>query len=414
MAIPNTREQEKSNLRSVVAGIYLTFVTNVDYLIIATLLPVAVIGGRTVAAAEFSLALSIRLTVAMVVTSATPALLARLGNAGRLLLAAIFNLAGFLALFVTTAAPGLYVFAVLGGMGAGVVRPTLRTLLADAAAPAHRSKVFQVFFVAMNAAFVLGPVISRGVVSFGWARAFLVIVAVAELTAGLAVVLTSKAAPPVRAERVRTRLRDGLLVCVRPPVLPVLVYAFGIYFGMDFMMTSFLLYDHVVPGLAGYREFFLSLEPLAALVLELCLLPVFARLGRPGVYAMVATACGAGVFLAFSASFWLVFSGIVLFAFAESLALPQNQLDATAAAPAGRQASVFSALVIAGCFGEIFGTMTAGYLVRAGGTSLPAAATSAQFLAVGMAVCFGAAGFVLLRHGRRNALSPVSEGAGAP
>ncbi|MFF2066926.1 hypothetical protein ACFVWZ_34960 [Streptomyces sp. NPDC058200] len=372
------------------AGLGFTLLSNLGLAIVLTLLPVTVLHGGRIDPAVFSFALSIHVGSALVGAVLTPITFSRVHPGWILTIASSLKAAGFVTVAVSTTAPALYLFAVLAGLGVGFSRPAVRSLLMSAAHESRRSQVFQVFFILLNAAYVLAP-LAAGPVGRAGAPALLALAAV-EVGVGLTVGLLARGLSFALPPRGTGGFRRRLAVLRNPAATVVLGYTFAIYFAMGFLYTMVLLYEVVNPGLAEHRTLFLSYQPLAIIAIQLALLPFFARLGRSALYLTVAVAGGTGLVLSFTSSLMLVLAGLTLFAISESLAFPKIQVEAADTVPQGQLTDVFALVSVVTAVGEITGNMVAGLAVGSSLSWLPSPAQSG--MAVGLL-----AGVVLLVGG---------------
>ncbi|MEV6960737.1 hypothetical protein AB0M97_16375 [Streptomyces sp. NPDC051207] len=374
---------------AVAAGLGFTLLSNAGLAMVLTLLPVAVLHGGRIAPTVFSLALSVHVGAALVGAVCTPLVFGRLHSAWTLTIASTLKAAGFATVAVSTADAALFLFAVLAGLGVGVSRPAVRSLLTAAAREDRRSQVFQVFFILLNLAYVLAPVAAGPVGRAGVPA--LVGLVVVELGVGLTVGLLGRGlAFEVPAPGTRG-FGASLTVLKNRAAAVVLVYTFAIYFAMGFLYAMILLYEVVNPAQAGHRTLFLSYQPLAIIAIQLAMLPFFSKLPRGALYLTVAVAGGIGLVLSFTSALVLILAGLTLFAVAECLAFPKIQVEAADTVPPDQLTQVFALVSVVTAVGEIVGNMTAGLLVGAG-SGLPEPAHSG--MAVGLLV-----GLVLLIAG---------------
>ncbi|WP_329009740.1 MFS transporter [Micromonospora rifamycinica] len=388
-----------SHRRALAGGFGFTAYSNTILQLVLAMVPVAVLHGDRVQPAVFSYALSLHVAAGLLASMAAPLLLARVQPGQVLVLSSLVRAVGYGALIVSVDKPALYAFAVLAGSGLGISRPAIRLLLNSATGEAGRARVFQIFFLILNGAFVLAPILAEA----GRSRALLtlaVVTAVEIVGALLVYVTTAVPAGPAGAQppgRLAWRARWGLLL--HRHVLVTLAFTLICYFSMGYVMAMFLLYDSVTPELAEHRTLFLSFEPLVLVGIQLALIPLFSRFGRRPLYLLAGLTLGPGMALAFSTSLWLVLAGLVLFAFAESLAMPKIQVEAGEAAPPGQQAAVFTLITVATAVGEILGNLAAGLTVqRATGSALDAG-TAGMATGAAMTVAMLIVGVALIRCG---------------
>lgn len=389
-------------------GLIFTFVTNIDYAIVATLLPVVMLHGDRVSAADFSLAVSIRVVASIVGMLCAPVFFSRTRSGHVLMLASALKGIAFAVLCITIGRPGLCLFAILAGLGTGVSKPAIRTLLTNASTADNRAKIFQLFFVMMNAALVAGPFVARLAVAGGNTQAFLVGLAGVEFLAGLWIMRASHCISSGVPQTAPFSLSRVFGFWLDARVAPILALSFASYFAMGFMLTGFLLYQNVVPGLASHREAFLSFEALATIVIQLAFMPVFRKLGRPLLYTLSASGAGIGIFLSYAGAVPLVLLGLALFALAECLVMPQTQLEVSRVVPVTQTAGVFSAVTLAGAIGESAGSICVGYVIQWGGALFPTVANAAQWMALPVCLAFLLSSLLLLRPTKIGAPAPAA------
>lgn len=261
---------------------------------VLTLLPVAVFGGTRVSPLSFSLALSIQVVASLVGGIVVPIAFRGLSSGWMLSISSLLKSAGFLALLATVHSPGLFTFAVLAGLGRGVSKVAVRVLLTDATTEKGRSKAFQLFFVIMNAALLLAPLIAEAADKLHVARLALTTLLVLELAGGAWSGLVARRLDSDTGKAKRLTIGGSIGLLARGGPATVLAYTLVAYFAMGFIMTMFLLYDQVNAGLSSYREMFLSFEPLALIVIQLAMMPVLARAGQAQVYAGARSPAGSG------------------------------------------------------------------------------------------------------------------------
>ncbi len=386
--------------RSVLAALVFTFITNIDMTTVLTLLPVAIFGGTTVPPLTFSLALSIQVGASLLGSTLVPLLFRGMHAGWMLAISALLKSCGFLALLVTVHEPGLYAFAVLAGFGRGVSKVGSRLLLTNATHEGNRAKVFQLFFITMNVALLIAPLVAQAAVSNDVAQLTLVGLIVLELAGG---VWAGVAARRVGSDNQATRkltVSGGIKLFLRGGPAAVLGYTLIAYFAMGFIMAMFLLYATVNPRLADFRSLFLSFEPLALIVIQLAFMPFWSKLPRSVVYSAAAVTCGAGVLLSFTSSVVLVLAGLALFAFSECLAMPASQVEASKVVAKAQLATMLSLVTILSAVGEIIGNVVAGWIVRNAGGLLPAATASGMAVSVIVLIGFGVASAGILRTTR--------------
>ncbi len=385
---------QRTDRSAVRAGLGFTLFSNADLAIVLTMLPIAMLHGQRLLPLVVSVVLSIQVFSALAGSALTPLVLGRLRPSYAMAVSSALKAAGIAVLASGSALAQLYVFAVLGGLGLGVSRPVVRLLLNGAVPPGKRSHVFQVFFVMVNLAHVIAPVVAE--LARDRAVTVLVLLVVVEVMVGAAVAVTGRGVP---AEPRRSRAHQRSWALLRQPlVLAIVGYTFVAYFAMGFVMTMFQLYESVTPELGGYRPFFLSFEPLVLIGMQLVLMRYIHKLGHRSLYLAAAVTGGVGMVLAFTSSFTAVLIGLVLFALSECLALPRIQVAAGEAAPPGQAGAVFALTTVCTAIGEISGTLIAGTVARAEGDGLlTGAAAQGRIVGVVVMVAMLLGGLVLVR-----------------
>lgn len=394
--MPTDQKLAKAVVRD---GLAFTFITNIDYMIVAALLPVAVLHGGTVGASVFSMAVSIRVIASIVGMLCAPAVFSRARSGQILMMASVLKGLAFAVICTSISLPAMCLFAVLAGLGTGIAKPAIRALLSNAATADSRAKVFQLFFVMMNAAFVVGPFVARAALTLDSSQMFLVVLAGIETLAGLWILRATRAVDAVvpTGQPFDIARVIGLWLNVR--VVPILLLSFMSYFAMGFILTGFLLYQNIMPGLGAYREVLLSFEALAMIVIQLLMMPVFKKISRLMIYVLGTIGVGAGLLLSFSSVLPIVACGLVLFAVAECLLMPQSQLEVSRSVPASETAAVFSAVTLAGAIGEAFGSLMVGYVIESGTRYFPSVGVAAQSVAVPVLLAFVLTSVLALRSG---------------
>jgi hypothetical protein len=121
----------------------------------------------------------------------------------------------------------------------------------------------------------------------------------------------------------------------------------------DSLSHHSFIYAAINPSLAPWRNFLLSAEGLAVIIVQLALMPVFSHLPRGRIHALVALAAGTGLILSFSENLSVVFTGLAVFAMAECLAMPLAQLEISERVPSQYRRNIFALGMVAAAFGEI-------------------------------------------------------------
>lgn len=381
------------------------FATNLDSIFVIPLLPVLHGGTAAAVARDVAIALSLRLAASLALSLALPVIAPRAQNAGLLLASSVMKAAAFAALLLLPAPVGLWAFALLAGAGTGTLRPVVRAVIADETRGDAQALAFQALFLAMNLAFVIGPLMAEAAVRLDGVGVGVGAVILIELAVGL------YAFRLVPARRPSALGREGSGALVAPGALPsgtwlLMLQQLLAYAAVGFLIAALVLYQSVNPLLGAWRNLLLSAEGLAVIVVQLALMPLFSQLPRGRIHAAVALASGTGLTLAFAGSLPLVLAGILVFALAECLAMPIAQLElADRAAPAQRR-RIFALAMVAAALGEIAGAWLAWAVTRAEPFGL-SAATAAQ----GAGILIGCAlATVALALTRRPA--PAAQGLG--
>lgn len=380
-------------------GLIFTFLTNIDYTIVATLLPVAILHGSTVSTAAFSMAVSIRIVASIVGMLCAPVVFSRIRNGNLLMMASILKGLAFTVLCISIQFPAMCLFAILAGLGTGISKPAIRALLSNVSTVDTRAKIFQLFFVMMNAALVIGPFVAQLALAGNDEHVFLITLACIEFLVALWIMRATRDIDLNISMGKRFSITQMIGLWLNAKVTPILLLSFVVYFAMGFMLTGFLLYRDIVPGLSAYRETLLSFEAFATIVIQLALMPIFRKIRRPMLYALGIFGAGIGIFLSFASTLPVVVTGLVLFAFAECLLMPQTQLEVSRVVPSSQTTAVFSAVTIAGAIGETFGSLAPGYVIQSGATFFPTVASAAQWMALPVFLVFLVSSLLVLRSG---------------
>ena len=353
------------------AAISYMFLTNLDSIFVIPLLPVLHGGTAAAVARDIAFALSLRLGASLVLSLILPALAPRAGNAALLLASSLMKAAAFMALLALPVPANLWCFAMLAGSGTGTLRPVVRAVIADETKGAAQALAFQALFLAMNLAFVLGPLFAEGAVQLGWMVQGIVAVIVVEIAAGLMALrlIPSRSRP----DRPNKAGRGGLLTTISGSELWLLLVQMLLsYAAVGFLIASLVLYADINPPLAPWRNFLLSVEGLAVIIVQLALMPVFSHLPRGRIHALVALAAGTGLILSFSENLSVVFTGLAVFAMAECLAMPLAQLEISERVPSQYRRNIFALGMVAAAFGEIAGSWIAWAVTRFEATAVAA------------------------------------------
>lgn len=357
------------------------FVTNLDSIFVIPLLPVLHGGAPAQVARDVAFALSIRLGASLLLSLLLPAVAPRTDNAKLLLASSLTKAAAFASILALPAPLGLWCFAFLAGAGTGALRPVVRAVIADETRGSGQVLAFQGLFLAMNLAFVLGPLLAEAAIRLERVEAGLIAVTALELAAGLAAfrLIPSRAGPGRPHDRTIVAGSASSGLGTRHWLLmgqTLLAYA-----AVGFLIASLVLYQAINPPLAPWRNFLLSAEGLAVIAVQLALMPFFSRLPRGPAHAAIALAAGAGLVLCFSSSLPLAFVGLALFALAECLVMPLSQLELSERTAPRRRRGIFAMTMVAAALGEIAGAWLAFAVVRAEVLGIESA-TAAQILGV--------------------------------
>jgi MFS family permease len=349
------------------------FVTNLDSIFVIPLLPVLHGGAPAAVARDIALALSLRLGASLLLSLLLPALAPRAGNARLLLASSLLKAAAFASILAIPAPASLWCFALLAGAGTGTLRPAVRAVIADETRGHAQALAFQALFLAMNLAFVLGPLMAEAAVRLELVAAGVIAVTALELCAGLAAlrlvpVRKSRSLPNDAAGgmlRAARNLERGVWLLMGQTLLS--------YAAVGFLIASLVLYQSINPPLGAWRNALLSAEGLAVIAVQLALMPLFTQLPRARIHGLVALSAGVGLVLCFSTLLPLAFLGLIVFALAECLAMPVAQLELSERAPAQNRRAIFALAMVAAALGEIGGSWLAWGVVRAQAAGMPGA-----------------------------------------
>lgn len=375
------------------------FVTNLDSIFVIPLLPVLHGGAPAEVARDVALALSLRLGASLVFSLLLPALAPRAGNGGLLLASSLMKSAAFGCVLALPAPANLWGFALLAGAGTGTLRPVVRAVIAEETPRYAQTLAFQGLFLAMNLAFVIGPLLAEAAMRLDRIAAGVTLVIVLELGAGLAALCFIPRGAASRAQGA-SEAQGGLngLKGIEPAVWLLMAQTLLSYLAVGFLIASLVLYAAINPPLAAWRNLLLSAEGLAVIAVQLALLPLFGRMPRGRVHRLVALTAGAGLLLCFTPALPLAFLGLALFALAECLAMPIAQLELSERVEAGRRRGVFALAMVAAALGEIGGAWLAWGVARSEAIALPgAAAGQGAGLLIGGALAV--VGWALVRQG---------------
>jgi hypothetical protein len=281
----------------------------------------------------------------------------------------------------------------------------VRAVIADETRGPVQAIAFQALFLAMNLAFVLGPLMAEAAIRMECVAAGVVAVTTLELCAGLAAL---RLMPARKAQALVASTAGGMLSALRDlgsALWLLMVQTLLSYAAVGFLIASLVLYEAINPPLGAWRNWLLSAEGLAVIAVQLALMPLFAQLPRSWIHALVALAAGLGLVLCFSAALPLAFIGLLVFALAECLAMPVAQLELSERAPAQDRRAIFALAMVAAALGEIGGSWLAWSVARVEAAGL-AGTTAAQ--GAGLVLGCGLAGvaWALTRragHGTRTA-----------
>jgi hypothetical protein len=392
-----------------VAAVGYMFVTNLDSIFVIPLLPVLHGGAPATIARDVALALSLRLGASLLMSLILPAVAPRAGNAQLLLASSLMKAAAFASILALPAPASLWCFAILAGAGTGTLRPAVRAVIADETRGQVQAIAFQALFLAMNLAFVLGPLMAEAAIRLEAVAAGVIAVTALELCAGLAAL---RLLPAGKTPSLAGELAGGMLSAARElggALWLLLAQTLLSYAAVGFLIASLVLYEAINPPLGAWRNALLSAEGLAVIAVQLALLPLFTQLSRARIHGAVALAAGIGLVLCFSASLPLAFLGLFIFALAECLALPVAQLELAERAPARRRRAIFALAMVAAALGEIAGSWLAWSVARAEAAGLTGA-TAAQ--GAGLLIGCGLAGvaWALARHAAHGRGASVAPG----
>ncbi|MDF2763337.1 MAG: hypothetical protein K0S81_331 [Rhodospirillales bacterium] len=385
------------------------FVTNLDSIFIIPLLPVLHGGEPMTVARDVALALSLRLGASLLLSLILPALAPRADNARLLLGSSLLKAAAFAAILALPAPASLWCFAVLAGAGTGTLRPAVRAVIADETRGHAQALAFQALFLAMNLAFVLGPLLAEVAIRMELVAAGVLAVTALELGAGL---VALRLVPARRSAPLAAEAAGGLLSAARGlgwSLWLLFCQTLLSYAAVGFLIAALVLYATVNPALGAWRNALLSAEGLAVIAVQLALMPLFSHLPRGRVHGLVALSAGIGLVLAFTGSLPLVLLGLAVFALAECLAMPVAQLELSERAAPDQRRRIFALAMVAAALGEIAGAWLAWAVTRTEAIGLEGS-TDAQ--GVGLLIGCGLAGvaWALRRRPdtRRPSLAPTT------
>ena len=383
------------------------FVTNLDSIFVIPLLPILHGGAPAAVARDVAFALSLRLGASLLLSLALPPIAPRAGNASLLLVSSVMKAAAFAMILLLPAPISLWCFAALAGAGTGTLRPVVRAVIADETRGNGQALAFQGLFLAMNVAFVLGPLLAELAIRIDRIAAGVALVTAVEVGAGLAAL---RLIPARRASEHPGEAGLGARVAVNALSTRTWLLMAQILFSyaaVGFLIAALVLYDAINPPLAHWRNALLSAEGLAVIAVQLALMPLFSQLPRGRIHALVALAAGTGLVLSFSVSVPFVFLGLAVFALAECLAMPVAQLElAESAAPQHRR-GVFALAMVAAAAGEIAGAWIAWAVTRAEAVGFTSA-TAAQAAGLLFGCALAASAWALARRPGRSGLQDLS------
>jgi MFS family permease len=369
--------------RGALAAISYMFLTNLDSIFVIPLLPILHGGTAAAVARDVAFALSLRLGASLALSLILPALAPRAGNAALLLVSSTMKAAAFMAILALPVPANLWCFAVLAGSGTGTLRPVVRAVIAEETKGAAQALAFQALFLVMNLAFVLGPLLAEGAMQLGWMVQGIIAVTALEIAAGLMALRLIPAHPRPDRPRKSGPIGDLLKAVLGSELWLLMIQMLLSYAAVGFLIASLVLYAAINPPLAPWRNFLLSAEGLAVILVQLALLPVFSHIPRSRTHALVALAAGTGLILSFSENLSVVFTGLAVFAMAECLAMPLAQLEISERVPAQHRRNVFAISMVAAAFGEIAGSWMAWAVTR---FDSPALAAQGAGILIGLAL----------------------------
>jgi hypothetical protein len=371
------------------------FATNLDSIIVIPLLPILHGGPAGAIARDVALALSLRLGASLGMSLMVPLAFGRLGNGAMLLMASIMKAAAAVTLVLAPAPESLFAFALLAGAGTGALRPAVRAVIAEDTRGPEQALAFQLLFLAMNVAFVLGPIMADLAAGTHLVVPAVLMAAALEMAAGLAASrLVASGVPSPRPAWAAPQPGGAPIAGDR---FLLLLYVLLAHCAVGFVISALVLYESIDPAIGAWRNYLLSVEGFAVIAVQLGLMPVFGRLGRPAAYAAVAAASAAGMALCFSGVLWLSFAGLFVFAAAECLAMPIAQIALCEAAAPGARRLLFSLSMVTASIGEIAGTWLSWAATRADAVGLSGLAAGQAF-GLGFGVLFGLIGLALTRQ----------------
>jgi MFS family permease len=360
----------KNNNPNLIPRCTITYVllTNIDFLIILPLIPVLVGAEHGNVATKVASILSMRIFFSMGSSLFSSILFKKTSYGTLLAIAAISRAIAFFMLFRFDLT-SLYLFAGIAGSATGLIRPSVRALLADTTSGTTKTLYFQFLFIAMNAAFVIGPTISRWIMKKDILATIIAYLITIEIALALMMIMVGRHVKPQHNET--SQDKPSLLSIERyrhffSPLLQIaLFYEFLAFFGIGFMIACFVLYNKIIPELGDFRHFLLSFEGFAMIVMQLVLLPLFTKLRGTIKMLLVSICFGTGVYLAFTPPLWVVIVGLVVFALAESILLPHIQLLMSKASTSANRRQIYALATCIAALGEICGNFCAGFIIDA-------------------------------------------------
>lgn len=382
------------------------FITNLDSIFVIPLLPVLHGGTPAAVARDVAFALSLRLAASLLLSLGLPLIAPRAGNASLLLASSVMKAGAFTLILVLPAPINLWCFAVLAGAGTGTLRPVVRAVIAEETRGGSQVLAFQGLFLAMNAAFVLGPLLAELAIQVNRIAVGVVLVSAVEICAGLAALRFIPARPAsarAGAAELGARFAVGAFGARIWLLMAQMLLS---YAAVGFLIASLVLYAAINPPLGAWRNALLSAEGLAVIAAQLALLPLFSQLPRSWVHGLVALTAGSGLILSFSSWLPLVFLGLAVFALAECLAMPVAQLELSERlAPQHRRGGFALAMVVAAS-GEITGAWVAWAVTRAETVGFTNT-TSAQAAGLLFGCALAAVAWALARESRAPGLESL-------
>src|SRR5262249_56614062 len=135
---------------------------------------------------------------------------------------------------------------------------------------------FQLLFLAMNLAFMLGPLMADLAAGTHFVVPAVLAAAGVEMLAGVGAwrLVTPASASPQTARQSFSLSMEAFA----SDRLLLLLHVLTAYAAVGFVITALVLYQAIDPGIGAWRNYLLSVEGFAVIAVQLGLMPVFGRL----------------------------------------------------------------------------------------------------------------------------------------